>query len=329
MATVEERESWLSSRVGGIGGSDVPAILGLSPFKTPIEVWESKVHPESVPEIDKEILWFGNALEPIIRQRYAMVFGVDVVEPKDIGNYFPNSRRFKEQTIVVGREPWMLGSADGWIPSAVTGLEIKNVGRKNRDEWGEDGTEDIPAAYFTQSHWYCDVHGAKAWNVAPLFSGNTLGHYQVKFDPQLAKDMYEAARAFWFDFVVPKVEPPIDQTESYGRYLARRFSLNTGKILQPTPDIIKWTSEMKVADDAEKEAGERKQLANNHLRALLGDAQKCVTPLGTIGWVRPETKDATNWSEVGKKVGPLHPEVVKEFTAPKEITAYLRAWWKK
>jgi putative phage-type endonuclease len=329
MATVEERESWLSSRVGGLGGSDLPAILGLSAFKTPIEVWESKVHPESVPEIDKEILWFGNALEPIIRQRYAMVFGVDVVEPKDIGNYFPNSRRFKDQTIVTGRESWMLGTADGWIPSAVTGLEIKNVGRKNRDEWGDNDTDDMPAMYFTQSHWYCDVHGAKAWNVAPLFSGNTLGHYQVRFDQQLAKDMYEAARAFWFDFVVPKVEPPIDQTESYGRYLARKFSLNTGKILQPTPEIIKWTSEMKVADDAEKEAGERKQLANNHLRALLGDAQKCVTTMGTLGWVRPEEKEVTDFAAVGKKVGPLHPEVVKEFTATKQGAAYLRAWWKK
>ena len=234
-------------------------------------------------EIDKEILWFGNALEPIIRQRYAMRFGVEIVEPKNIGTYFPNSRQFKEQTIVVGREPWMLGSADGWIPSVSCGLEVKNVGRKNKEDWGDDGSEDVPAAYFVQSHWYCDVHQAKAWNLAPLFSGNTLGNYQIKFDPQLAKDMYETARAFWNDFVLPKVEPPIDQTESYGRYLARKFSLNTGKIIQPNSDITHWTSEMKTADDAMKDAAEDKQEANNHLRALIGDAWKCVTPLGYGG----------------------------------------------
>ena len=333
MATVEERESWLSSRVGGLGGSDLPAILGLSSFKTPIEVWESKVHPESVAEIDKECLWFGNELEPIIRKRYAMVFGVDVVAPASIGRYFPNSRQFKDQTIVVGRESWMLGTADGWIPSDNCGLEIKNVGRRDKSEWGEDGSEDIPAMYFTQSHWYCDIHGAKAWNVAPLFSGNTLGHYQVRFDPQLAKDMYETARAFWFDFIVPKVEPPIDHTESYGRYLAKRFSLNTGKVIGPHdpnyPEILKWTAEMKSADDREKEAGEQKQLANNQLRALVGDAQKAVTPFGTVGWVRPEKKDVTDWAEVGKKVGTLHPEVVKELTHEEQRTVFLRAWYKK
>ncbi len=329
MATVEERESWLSSRVGGIGGSDVPAILGLSPFKTPIEVWESKVHPESVPEIDKEILWFGNALEPIIRQRYAMVFGVDVVEPKDIGNYFPNSRRFKEQTIVVGREPWMLGSADGWIPSAVTGLEIKNVGRKNRDEWGEDGTEDIPAAYFTQSHWYCDVHGAKAWNVAPLFSGNTLGHYQVKFDPQLAKDMYEAARAFWFDFVVPKVEPPIDQTESYGRYLARRFSLNTGKtISSPSKKLIEAAGNLKTAQDSVKEAEEIAQLRKNQLMAELADADAAITPFGKVQWVRPSPRKSVDWKGVVANFD-IHEEELKEFTTESPVAAYVRGYWKK
>src|ERR1022692_2906415 len=107
MATEKKRKEWLASKVGGLGGSDMPGILGLSPYKTPIQVWESKVNPGSVPELDKECLWFGNALEPIIRQRYAMKFGAQVVAPADIGTYFPNSRRFSDQTIVVGREPWM------------------------------------------------------------------------------------------------------------------------------------------------------------------------------------------------------------------------------
>lgn len=34
---------WLEFRKTGIGGSDAAAILGLSPFKTNVEVWEEKV----------------------------------------------------------------------------------------------------------------------------------------------------------------------------------------------------------------------------------------------------------------------------------------------
>ena len=222
----------------------------------------------------------------------------------------------------------MLGAPDGWIPSANTGLEIKCSSRKS-DEWGPEGSDEVPSHYYIQAAWYQAVCNARGWNFAVLFSGNTLAQYRIERDPQLEKDMIEACRAFWFDNVLRKVEPAIDESESYGRYLAKKFSLNTGRIIQPTPEIIQWTQEMKLADDAEKEAGERKQLANNHLRALVGDAQKCVTPLGSIGWVRPEKKDVTDFAAVGKEVAPLHPDVVKKFTAAKQGAAYLRAWWRK
>ena len=328
MSLYDDKETYATSRSGGLGGTDVSAILGLSPWKKPIDIYAGKVDPSSQPELEKELLWWGSNLEPIVRGRYAERFGVAVTAPADLAAIFPNSRPWRDSTLIVGPEPWMLGAPDGWIPSAKSGLEIKCSSRKG-DDWGPEGSDEVPAHYFAQASWYAAVCDARGWNFGVLFSGNTLAQYRIERDLAFERDMVEVARSFWFDNIVKRVEPPIDQSESYGKYLARKFSLNTGKILQPTPDIIHWTMRMKLADDQEKEAGENKQFANNQLRALVGDAQKCVTPLGTIGWVRPETKDATNWSEVGKKVGPLHPEVVKEFTAPKEITAYLRAWWKK
>lgn len=329
MAISEEQESWAVSRMGGLGGTDVTAILGMSKWRSPIEVWQAKVDPASVPPIDNEILWFGRALEPVIRARYAIRFQCEVVDPENLGTIFPNSSRWGEQTIVRGKESWMLGAADGWVPHCREGLEIKNVGFKT-DEWGDEGSGDIPGAYFCQSSWYGLVYDAAGWSVAPLFSGHKLCQYKVPRDSQLEKDMYEVARAFWFDYVVPRVEPPVDQTESYGRYLARKFSLSTGQIItNPSQEILDYAAEMKAAS-AEKERWEaREREANNHLRALVGDAQKCVTPLGTIGWVRPEKKPVTDWAGVGKQVGPLHPDVVLEHTEDKQGTAYLRAWWKK
>lgn len=334
MAVYDEKESYASSRAGGIGGTDTAAILGLSPWKRPIDIYAGKVSPGSLPELDKECLYWGNALEPIVRGRYSERFGVTVTAPAHIGmdGRFAKCRTWRDSTLVVGDEDWMLGAPDGWIPSMDTGLEVKCASRKS-DEWGTEGTDEVPAHYYVQAAWYAAVCKAKGWNFAVLFSGNTLAQYHIDRDPAFEKDMIATARAFWHDNVLARVEPEIDESESYGRYLARKFSLNTGRVItnsdQNYADIVHWTSEMKIADDAETQAGEQKQLANNHLRALVGDAQKAVTPLGTVGWVRPETKDVTNWAEVGKKVGPLHPETVKEFTAPKSITAYLRAWWKK
>jgi putative phage-type endonuclease len=328
MAIYEQKESYAASRSGGIGGTDASAILGLSPWKRPIDIYAGKVNPQDQPELDKECLYWGSAMEPLVRGRYAERFGVAVTAPADLAAIFPKSRPWRDSTLIEGRESWMLGAPDGWIPSVHCGLEIKCASRKS-DDWGPEGSDEVPAHYLVQASWYAAVCDAKGWNFGVLFSGNTLAQYHINRDLDLERDMIEACRSFWFDNVLKRVEPAIDESESYGRYLARKFSLNTGKALQPTPDILHWTSEMKSADDAEKEAAEQKQLANNHLRALIGDAQKCVTLLGTVGWVRPEEKDVTDYAAVGEEVGPLHPEIVKKHTKPKQGTAYLRAWWKK
>jgi putative phage-type endonuclease len=341
MATYEEVESFSSARMGGVGGSDVAAIVGLSPYRRPIDVWESKVRPEQVPELDKECLWFGNALEPVIRGRYAIRNEIEVVEPSEIGKYFPNSKAWNNQTIVVGRYPWMLGTADGWAPALVEGVEIKNIGRKT-DEWGEPDTDEIPAMYCVQTHWYIDIHSAKGWRVAPLFSGNTLGSYRIPRDEQLMKDLRDAVGDFWTSYVVPKKEPPIDESENYGKYLARKFSLSTGNVIKnPSIDLVEWALKMKHADDEESAAADRKREANNHLRALVGDAKNAaIKNIGTVGWIRPEEELVTDWTAVASQLSSLYDEaraadavtaaeIVAKHTKPKKNEPYLRAWWSR
>ena len=88
----EEKESYATSRAGGIGGTDAAAILGLSPWKRPIDIYAGKVNPGAQAELDKELLWWGNALEPIVRGRYQERYGVQVVAPSDLGTIFPKSR---------------------------------------------------------------------------------------------------------------------------------------------------------------------------------------------------------------------------------------------
>lgn len=325
----EEKESYAASRAGGLGGTDLAAILSLSPWKRPIDIYSGKVNPGGQPELDKELLWWGSALEPIVRGRYQERFGVQVVAPTDLAAFFPKSRPWRDSTLIEGPESWMLGAPDGWMPSVRSGLEVKCSTRKS-DEWGAEGSDEVPTHYFVQVSWYMAVMDAQGWNFATLFSGNKLEQFRIVRDLNFEHDLIEAGRAFWFDNVLKQVEPDIDESESYGKYLARKFSLNSGLVIEePSQDIIDWTVKMKQAEDAEKVAEADKQLANNHLRALVGGAQKAMTPLGSVGWVRPEKKEVTDWGAVGNKLGPLHPEVIGEFTKEERRASYLRAWWNK
>jgi putative phage-type endonuclease len=328
MATYEQQETFAMARMGGIGGSDVAAILGLSPFRTAIEVWESKVYPERVAELDKECVWFGNALEPVIRGRYAIRNGIEVIDPVKIADYFPNSRKWNDQTIVIGDEPWMLGTADGWIPSEQDGLEIKNVGRKGED-WGTENTDEIPAYYVTQCMWYIPIHKAKGWRVAPLFSGNTLGNYLVKRDDGLIYDMVNAARDFFKDFVERRIEPPIDQTESYGRYLARKFSLSTGQVIKnPSMALTEAALNLKTAQDATKEAESNEQLRKNQLAAMLADSDAAITPFGKVQWVRGAPRISVDYKAVIAEAK-VDDEIVAKHTKESPVSPYVRGYWKK
>jgi putative phage-type endonuclease len=340
MSVVEQKESWATAHKGGLGGTDSAAVLNLNPWRKPIDVWADKVHPENRIEIDKDCLRWGCLLEPVIRQEYARKFDIDVTNPADMQSIFPNSRKWEDSTIITGKYPWMVGMPDGYIKSTRTGLEIKTAARRS-DEWGKPGTDEIPAHYFMQCAWYMAVTDSPSWNVSVLFSGSDLQQYHIVRDLDLERDAVEACRDFWESYVVKGIEPPVDESESYGRYLARKFSLSTGAVIKtPSPELIEWAVKMKQADDDEKSAADRKREANNHLRVLVGDAQKAITPIGSVGWIRPVQKDVTDYAAVVEELAPLYDrvraaqsvsasEVIASHTEPKQNEPYLRAWWKR
>ena len=52
------REQWLAFRKRGVGGSDVPTIMGMNPYKAEIELWYEKL--SLIPELTIEnIAMFG------------------------------------------------------------------------------------------------------------------------------------------------------------------------------------------------------------------------------------------------------------------------------
>jgi putative phage-type endonuclease len=327
MAIYEQAESYAVSRAGGIGGTDAAAILGLSPYKTPIEIYEAKINPESVPELDKECLLWGTLLEPIVRERYGLKYGVDITAPADLPHVFPLSKPWKDSTLVIGDEPWKLGAFDGWINDEREGYEGKCASRRSGD-WGPEDGDDVPAHYRIQVAWYTHVADARGWNIGTLFSGNTLERFHIPRDPELEKNMVEVARDFWNENVLKQIPPKIDETVAYGKYLARRFSLPTGKVLTaPSQEIIDAATELHDAQAAAKSAESREQFAKNQLMAALADADGAITPLGKVSWVRPGPRSSVDYKGVFAECC-VPQAIIDKFTKQSPVTAFVRGWWK-
>ena len=72
-----EKEEWLEHRRKGIGGSDAAAILGMNPWKSPMDVWLEKTGEFTrTMKRTKDVL--GTVLEDIVAREFMARTGLKV-----------------------------------------------------------------------------------------------------------------------------------------------------------------------------------------------------------------------------------------------------------
>jgi len=172
-------QDWLEQRRRGLGGSDAPAVCGISPWKSPYQVYLEK-RGETEPQEDNEPMFWGRALEPIIRQRYADETGRTVVVP--------------QQSLFHPKIEFMLASLDG-IADGERVLEVKTA--RMPTGWGEAGSAEIPDIYMIQVQHYLAVTKLSVADVATLIGGNDFRIYEVPADTELQDLIIEKETAFW------------------------------------------------------------------------------------------------------------------------------------
>jgi putative phage-type endonuclease len=196
------RDQWLKDRMSGIGGSDAPAVLGLSKWKTPLQVYLEK-RGELGPQPESEPMRWGTRLEPIVRQEYADRTGEVVRMPEGLLRH--------------AAHPWMLATVDGIADSGRL-VEIKTA--RTADGWGEPGTDEVPQAYLIQVQHYLAVTALPVADVAVLIGGQDFRLYHVPADRELQDLIIEQEAEFWQ--AVQKGTPPnpvsyADVVARYGR----------------------------------------------------------------------------------------------------------------
>ena len=192
----------LEARKKGIGGSDAGAILGVSPWKTPLQVYMDKVGAAD-PIQDNDSMFWGRTLEPVIRQRYADVTNRKVVVPDTL--------------ITHPKFEFMIGNLDG-ITSDNRVLEIKTA--RSAEGWGEPGSNEIPDSYMIQVQHYMLITAIPVADVAVLIGGSDFRIYEIPAEPELMELMIEKETGFWSRVINRDPPEPItyqDMLLKYGR----------------------------------------------------------------------------------------------------------------
>lgn len=185
-------DEWLAWRRQGIGASDLPGIMGTSPWATPLSVWASKVWEND--DDETEAMRWGHLLESSIAAEFAVRTGLHVLG---------------EQTMVEWPDnPIHRATIDGWVgesPEATLGsvLGVLEIKTSSVAVW-----DVVPDHVRQQVQWQLHVTGkVRAW-VAALFGGRSLRIYQLTRDDEEISRLVEAADNFWTNHVLTGEAPP-------------------------------------------------------------------------------------------------------------------------
>lgn len=256
-----------------IGGSDAAAVLGLSRWKTPLQVWAEKTGQLPREEGDSLPQELGKMVEPIICDLFTKRTGKRISQ---------RNEKFIHPTI-----PFLACEIDGRIDGENAFLEAKMASGWKAKEWAG---EDIPQEYIIQCMHDLAVTGMQRAYLAVLIGGNQ--DYKIKIierDPVLIADLVRKEVSFWNTFVVPKVMPTT-------------ITKNDADVLYSLFPIQDAGSEIELTDAANQLIESRQALlqdkarvedlldkTDNEIKALLRDKETGRTAQWVVTWKAQQT----------------------------------------
>lgn len=209
-----DEAEWCHVRNKGIGGSDVGAICGVSPFSSARKIYFSKTgqfqDALKVSDAGVERMHFGHLLEPIVADEYARR---ELCADKGRKGWMVTTL---DATVCHKDHPWARANVDRLIidenDKVVGILECKTTSEYNDDAW-ESG--EILLSYIYQLNWYMWILDIKWGAFACLVGGNKFYSYEVyRNDELLETEIIPKAKAFWFDNVLALKEPELQSNDT-------------------------------------------------------------------------------------------------------------------
>lgn len=201
MAITEKQRQ---DRKNHIGSSDVAAILKMDPFKSAYDIWLEKTGKLEDKEKTGHALSLGVYLEHAILKMAEKNLGRLVRDPKRLE--FP-----------IKEFPVLVAHPDAIVKLSVEPVEGKSTNLTYRapstDEWGEEGTDQVPERVIIQCTVQCMGTGAEVCHNPVIIGGRGFVMFRIPFDKSLAQMILDRMGEFW-DKNVRQDIPPEDSVPS-------------------------------------------------------------------------------------------------------------------
>lgn len=178
--------------MGGIGSSDIAAILGISPWKTAFQVYQEKLGLNEAIK-NSYVMERGTRYEPKARALFELKIG----------------RSFSAALVEMKEYPFMLASLDGRDEEQKELVEFKYVGK--------DKGSIVPDYYMCQIQQALMISNFKSCHYQPydIVDKEVVLHQTilVASDIEQQKVILKAGINFWTNHVMKKVPPPFQDKD--------------------------------------------------------------------------------------------------------------------
>lgn len=284
-------KEWLDVRRQGLGASEVPAILGMSKYQSPVDVWLEKTGRFQGARTDSPQAKVGRHAESMIAGLYAaeanqMLVDVPSIRHSTLSFLFASGDRMAVSSSKESRDP-----ASWLFP-----VEIKNRGGMPRG-WGEPGTDQVPDDIAVQVHVQLECYEMKHAVIAVLLGGNDFRTYNIFRDAAVSGPLLEAIEAWHRQYIVGDVQPPLTGADSVHEWLAQRFQQKNRDIVKyeaahPLTDKMRNLREVRRSLD---HLDEEKSKLEAEFKEAIGEGGGIETPAGKITWLQNKDSEKTDW----------------------------------
>jgi putative phage-type endonuclease len=322
----DDRDHWLALRREGLGGSDVAAVVGLNPYRTPLQVYLDKIGVRPTPR-ETPAMALGTWVEPVLEALYQLVFarGVTLERPG---------------LLIHRGEGWRRGTPDGLDRAGRRGVDYKYTHRRHAHRWGLPGTDAVPPEYLAQCAWYMDLTEARAWDVAVVVGGEEelagwalraliegvtpeglaalrrrldFRVYCVPRDQELIALLVDQGRRFWVDHVVPRHPPPPEGSTDALDFLAARYPHVLAPMREATPAEAQALVAYREAWEEARAWQAEKARLEAGLKAAIGPALGLTAESLEAVWSAVAGALVVDWKRVALAAGAT-PELIAAHT---------------
>ncbi|WP_312630992.1 YqaJ viral recombinase family nuclease [Pantoea piersonii] len=234
-----------------LGGSDVAGILGISPWRTPLDVYLDKVQPRKEPPSPgkQKIFSRGQRMEPYVIDLLSEETGLVIAR---------RGERYLDPEL-----PFIAAEIDAEAESGEN-IEIKTCSPFKAREWGEQQTDAIPVHYTAQAMHGLMVTGKKVCVFGVLIGADDFRVYRVERDDETIAAIREKEIQFW-EMVTTLSPPPVTAVSD----VMRIFDRDSGTGIEADGKALDAVLQLRELQARRKEITDEIEFAEQKLKLFM------------------------------------------------------------